>query len=625
CASCPKPRAPEDWRSYATASEEDDLSDKVVGDVLQKLNSALKQHNRIVYSSQAIQHVAQQIASLYWTSVNDAIRDQNSFERGIEKTVDLSNHLNLTQLPVELEDQSASEEERLRYQKLRERLVTLDNQRQQRRRRLEQLRRLQRLLEPFQEPQQNIQPNLITRDGELVQELEKMRMLVARVGGRIQHSKKRFDSQEDPASYQLDSDRKLEVLLDMTGTGFQEMHSRMLTALEGDPEDRNSASESPMLDQFGDSEGDTGDEQTTTPSHTVRFLLPVSLAHSPAIITDSVVAPNQPTIIGETTPETPARRSFVPGHRRRSTHVTRLDLERFRRDVLGIDTPGFGFDDEASLPAVDPSVDPQLESLNRDFDAVARSMNSGSTPDSGSFSSGVDNASNASNQSNMTNVPRQSMSPAMSHTPSQVNGAGIAGMNAGIPLNAGHQMDLHHLAEEVMRRSASEGTSPSVQQVNGEISAARITELERALTREKRLNEVLRNEQEENTKLIGEYEQAVGTMVEQIRNYCQNNNLQYLAQKRHYNNLLQNERDAHLQSRLERDHWHNQTMKCAEMIRTAYRIRCEEENVPIRVVAGLQNEVRAYRNALGMEPERPEEEYGWEILKDVPGGPAPGQ
>lgn len=104
-----------------------------------------------------------------------------------------------------------------RYQKLRERLVTLDNQRQQRRRRLEQLRRLQRLLEPFQEPQQNIQPNLITRDGELVQELEKMRMLVARVGGRIQHSKKRFDSQEDPASYQLDSDRKLEALLDMTG------------------------------------------------------------------------------------------------------------------------------------------------------------------------------------------------------------------------------------------------------------------------------------------------------------------------------------------------------------------------------------------------------------------------
>ena len=61
-------------------------------------------------------------------------------------------------------------------------------------------------------------------------------------------------------------------------------------------------------------------------------------------------------------------------------------------------------------------------------------------------------------------------------------------------------------------------------------------------------------------------------------------------------------------------------MRCVEMLREAYRLRCEEEDVPIRVVAGLQNEVRAYRSALGMEPEKPEEEYGWEILKDVPNG-----
>lgn len=152
------------------------------------------------------------------------------------------------------------------------------------------------------------------------------------------------------------------------------------------------------------------------------------------------------------------------------------------------------------------------------------------------------------------------------------------------------------------------------------LEAARIAELERALAKEKRTVEVLKNEQAENTKLIGDYEAAVGTMVEQIRNYCQNNNMNYLAQKRHYNNLLQAERDAHLESRLDRDYWHTQTMKCAEMIRTAYRLRCEEEEMPVRVIAGLQNEVRAYRNALGMEPERPEEEYGWEVLKDVPAG-----
>jgi hypothetical protein len=107
-------------------------------------------------------------------------------------------------------------------------------------------------------------------------------------------------------------------------------------------------------------------------------------------------------------------------------------------------------------------------------------------------------------------------------------------------------------------------------------------------------------------------------MVEQIRNYCQTNNLHFLAQKRHYNNLLQAERDAHLESRLDRDYWHSQTTRCAEIIRTAYRLRCEEEEAPVRIISGLQNEVRAYRHALGMEPERPEEEFAWEYLKDLP-------
>ena len=55
--------------------------------------AALKQHNRIVYSSQAIHHVAQQISSLYWTTVTQASRNQHSLERGVERTVDLSSHM----------------------------------------------------------------------------------------------------------------------------------------------------------------------------------------------------------------------------------------------------------------------------------------------------------------------------------------------------------------------------------------------------------------------------------------------------------------------------------------------------------------------------------------------------
>jgi len=128
------------------------------------------------------------------------------------------------------------------------------------------------------------------------------------------------------------------------------------------------------------------------------------------------------------------------------------------------------------------------------------------------------------------------------------------------------------------------------------------------------------HEQKENTALIGQWEHEIGKLLEKVRDHTFNNQTELLAQARHYNKLLQDEKDEHLASRLEKDDWHAKFMRAVGMIREAHRLRCEEEDVPIRVIAGLQNEVRAYRSALGMEPGKPEEEYGWEILKDVPGG-----
>lgn len=102
-----------------------------------------------------------------------------------------------------------------------------------------------------------------------------------------------------------------------------------------------------------------------------------------------------------------------------------------------------------------------------------------------------------------------------------------------------------------------------------------------------------------------------------VRNYSFNNKTERTALTLHYNKLLQEEKDAHLMARLEKDDWHTKFMRSVEMLREAYRRRCEEDDVPVRIVSGLQNEVRAYRNALGMELERPEDEYGYELLKDV--------
>ena len=99
-----------------------------------------------------------------------------------------------------------------RYRHLRQRLVDLDQRRQERRRRLSQLQELQNLLEPFKDPQKNIQPNLITRDGELFRELDKMRMLTARVGARINQKRKRSGHEVQSAQ---GFDKKLEAALDM--------------------------------------------------------------------------------------------------------------------------------------------------------------------------------------------------------------------------------------------------------------------------------------------------------------------------------------------------------------------------------------------------------------------------
>ncbi|KAJ5676983.1 uncharacterized protein N7477_002616 [Penicillium maclennaniae] len=204
---------PQDWRNFAVETEEGDLGDKVIEDVLHKVNAAAKQHNRVVYSSQAIHHVAHQIATLYWSSISQEGSLRAAFKNGVEKTTDMSRHINITNLPLEIESQGAAHEDSARYQQLRGRLASLNQQRQQRQRRLDQLRHLERLIEPFKDPQMDIQPNLVTRDGELIQELAKMRMLVARVGGRIAQQKRSNNIQEDQEYLLPGSDRRLEALL----------------------------------------------------------------------------------------------------------------------------------------------------------------------------------------------------------------------------------------------------------------------------------------------------------------------------------------------------------------------------------------------------------------------------
>lgn len=64
-------------------------------------------------------------------------------------------------------------------------LVSLNAERNKQRRRLAQYQQLRTLLGPFNDPQENLQPNLVTKDSSLAAELDRMRMLLAKVAGRI--------------------------------------------------------------------------------------------------------------------------------------------------------------------------------------------------------------------------------------------------------------------------------------------------------------------------------------------------------------------------------------------------------------------------------------------------------
>jgi hypothetical protein len=111
---------------------------------------------------------------------------------------------------------------------LSERLTALARQRDQQQRRLASYRHLHGLLAPFADARETVQPNLVTRDGELATELERMRVLLARVTGRIQDVKRAGPAglrphdddddadEEGAAGVATTNEQKLAAVMDLT-------------------------------------------------------------------------------------------------------------------------------------------------------------------------------------------------------------------------------------------------------------------------------------------------------------------------------------------------------------------------------------------------------------------------
>ena len=110
----------------------------------------------------------------------------------IIQDLDLSYHGDIAKLPEEWPEGEEEEEdtgaERDKYAQLRSQLSTLSEKEQELRRKTTIYKQLLQMLLPIKDPKNNIQPNLVTKDGELGKELEKMKVLMVRLGEKVKSS-----------------------------------------------------------------------------------------------------------------------------------------------------------------------------------------------------------------------------------------------------------------------------------------------------------------------------------------------------------------------------------------------------------------------------------------------------
>ncbi|CAJ0540741.1 Ff.00g077020.m01.CDS01 [Fusarium sp. VM40] len=177
------------WQATNDASDEA-IPDRVVQDVLHSLNHTIQQHCRRVYAPQASRNIAEQIDSVYTQDAERKLGGPADTEGGIGRELDLTGSEAIESLPSSWyleKDVSDHPMETKRYADAVHQLSELNDQRKQLRQQVARLKRLQSLVEPLQTADNGvgIQENLLTRNGPVEKELEKMRFLLARVGGRV--------------------------------------------------------------------------------------------------------------------------------------------------------------------------------------------------------------------------------------------------------------------------------------------------------------------------------------------------------------------------------------------------------------------------------------------------------
>jgi len=206
----------ENWQDKLPEGEHGDLSEGVLNQVLYKLNVVAKRHQKLVYSSQALRHVAEQIDDLYQKkddSEEGITREDDVLRRG----ANLKDPQNIDLLPESYPaEEKDSEEDLEEYQILKAKLANHSAALQAQRQRHAYYSQLKSLIAPFADPQQSVQPNLVTKDGPLAAELERTRLLAAKLAYQIEKSKfiniDRMDEDDDDEMEESVGDRLRMIL-----------------------------------------------------------------------------------------------------------------------------------------------------------------------------------------------------------------------------------------------------------------------------------------------------------------------------------------------------------------------------------------------------------------------------
>lgn len=114
------------------------------------------------------------------------------------------------------EAETKAPEQAAKYQQLQARLVELSETREAARERIEQYKAAKDLLAPFDGADTVVQENLVTKNGEVEKELERMRMLMLRVERGIMGLPERL-SDEDEMDVDVDDDGQKRTMALLNG------------------------------------------------------------------------------------------------------------------------------------------------------------------------------------------------------------------------------------------------------------------------------------------------------------------------------------------------------------------------------------------------------------------------